>query len=97
MMPMTERVPEWDLADRMRKALRESPYGAGEIAAYLGVNRTTVSLWLSGKIKPRTSTLRLWAMRTGVPFEWLCGVCAARDSNPEPADYGPGLPLGVAA
>lgn len=82
-MPMTERVPEWDLADRMRKALRESEFGAGDMAEYLGVNRTTVSLWLGGKIVPRTSTLRLWAMRTGVPYEWLC---AARDSNPEPAD-----------
>jgi transcriptional regulator with XRE-family HTH domain len=75
--------PEWDLADRLRKALRESGIGAGEMAEYMGVSRTTVSAWLSGKYYPRAGMLRLWAMRTGVSFEWLCAV---RDSNPEPAD-----------
>ena len=70
---MTAVVPEWDLADRLRKALRESGIGAGEMAEYMGVNRTTVSAWLTGKYYPRKGTLRLWAMRTGVPFEWLAG------------------------
>jgi hypothetical protein len=80
---MTTVVPEWDLADRMRKALRESNRSAGAMAEYLGVSRQTISSWLSGKYRPNKATLRVWADQTGVDFGWLC---AARDSNPEPAD-----------
>jgi transcriptional regulator with XRE-family HTH domain len=64
-------TPEWDLADRMRKALRESGIGAQDIADYLGVSRTSVSSWINGRGVPSTQTLRLWAMRTGVSYEWL--------------------------
>ncbi len=64
-------VPEFDLADRMRKALRTSGVGVQEMADYLGVARNTVSTWINGRIVPDTRTLRLWALRTGVPFEWL--------------------------
>lgn len=64
-------VPEFDLADRMRKALRTSGVGVQEMAEYLGVARNTVSTWINGRIEPNRQTIRLWAMRTGVPFEWL--------------------------
>lgn len=68
-----ERVPslEFDEADRMRKALRVSGVSVQEMADYLGVTRGTVSTWINGHIEPSTQTLMLWAMRTGVPFEWL--------------------------
>jgi transcriptional regulator with XRE-family HTH domain len=66
-----ELVPEWDRADRMRKALRTSGVGVQQIADYLGVRRNTVSNWINGRINPSTQTLRLWALRTGVPYEWL--------------------------
>ncbi len=67
----TPGIPQWDLADRMRKALRQSGLSAGEIARYLGVGRNTVSTWINGRIEPSLQTLRLWALRTGVSFEWL--------------------------
>jgi transcriptional regulator with XRE-family HTH domain len=63
--------PEWDLADRMRKALRFAGMHSGAMAAYLDVERSTISRWLNGRIVPSTQTLRLWAMRTGVSYEWL--------------------------
>jgi transcriptional regulator with XRE-family HTH domain len=66
-------VPQWDTADRLRKALRQSDTGVQEIADYLGVARTTVSNWINGRIKPSTQTLRLWALRCGVSYEWLAG------------------------
>ena len=72
-MSETLTVPEWDLADRMRKALRESDIGVQEMADYLGVARNTVSTWINGRIEPSIQTLRLWAMRCGVPYEWLVG------------------------
>lgn len=97
-------VLEFDLADRMRKALRISGMGVSEMAEYLGVARNTVSTWINGKIRPSTQTLRLWALRTGVPYEWLLNgdaphrnnpdggqseSCARRDSNPQPSDREP--------
>jgi transcriptional regulator with XRE-family HTH domain len=66
-------VPEWDIADRMRKALRHARLGVQEIADYLGVDRSTVSTWINGRIDPSTQTLRLWALRTGVSLAWLSG------------------------
>jgi transcriptional regulator with XRE-family HTH domain len=64
-------VPEFDLADRMRKALRVAGIGVQEMASYLGVARNTVSTWINGKIAPSTQTIRLWAIRCDVPYEWL--------------------------
>jgi transcriptional regulator with XRE-family HTH domain len=69
--PAMTQIPAWDTADRMRKALREADLGVQEMADYLDVARNTVSNWINGRIEPSTQTLRLWAMRTGVPFEWL--------------------------
>ena len=66
-------VPQWDVADRLRKALRQSGLGVQEMADYLGVARTSVSNWINGRIVPSTQTLMLWAMRCGVSYEWLAG------------------------
>jgi transcriptional regulator with XRE-family HTH domain len=76
-------VPEFDRADRMRKALRVSGVGVQEIADYLGVARNTVSTWINGRIEPSTQTVRLWALKTGVPYEWLQ---TGRVDTPEPPD-----------
>jgi len=65
-------VPTWDIADRLRKSLREADIGVQEMANYLQVARNTVSTWINGRIEPSAQTVRLWALRTGVPFEWLC-------------------------
>jgi transcriptional regulator with XRE-family HTH domain len=64
-------VPEWDTADRMRKALRGARITGRQMATYLGVNEATVSTWINGRITPSTQTIRLWALRTGVPYGWL--------------------------
>ena len=73
---MTAQSEMWDLltfdkADRMRRALRVSDVGVQEMADYLGVARNTVSTWINGRIVPNRQTMRLWALRTGVPLEWL--------------------------
>jgi transcriptional regulator with XRE-family HTH domain len=65
-------VPEWDIADRLRKSLRVAQMSPGRMADYLGVGGNTVSTWLSGRIYPSVQTKRLWALRTGVPYTWLC-------------------------
>ena len=70
--PASAVMPQWDTADRMRKALRESGMSVQQIADYLGVARNTVSTWINGRIEPSAQTLRLWAMVTGVNYRWLC-------------------------
>lgn len=56
----------------MRKSLRHSDLSVQAMADYLGVERSTVSTWINGRIVPRKQTLILWAMHTGVSYEWLC-------------------------
>jgi transcriptional regulator with XRE-family HTH domain len=78
----TDTVPQWDTADRMRKALREANVGVQEMADYLGVARNTVSTWINGRIRPSKQTLRLWSMRCGVPYRWLAdGVSVPAESG----------------
>lgn len=87
-------VPEFDLADRMRKALRHADVGVGEMAGYLEVSRETVSSWINGRGKPSPQSIYLFAMRTGVDRDWLRrgaptgdGELLPRlDSNQQPFD-----------
>lgn len=67
----TVSVPTWDVADRLRKSLREKDIGVSEMADYMGVSRNTVSTWINGRIRIPGPALRLWAMRTDVPLRWL--------------------------
>jgi transcriptional regulator with XRE-family HTH domain len=69
--PAEGNVPQFDMADRLRKALRVADLGVQDIADYLGVSRNTVGAWINGRTVPSKGSLMLWAMRTGVPFEWL--------------------------
>ena len=75
-------VPEWDVADRMQKALRVSCLTVQGMADYLGVSRNTCGRWLNGHTQPPVAALRLWALRTGVPYGWL--KTGRRGDGPEP-------------
>lgn len=86
MTQVLEQIPQFDLADRMRKGLREAGLDVQEMAAYLGVSRSSVSSWINGRIQPSLQTQRLWAMRCGVPFEWLkTGVISQPDPGADEA------------
>lgn len=71
MSETTELAPEFDMGDRIRKALRVSGMEAQELALYLGVSRNTITNWVSGRTHPRISAIRDIATRTGVSVEWL--------------------------
>lgn len=64
-------VPEWDTADKMRKALRYAGISVQEMAKYLGVSRNTVGSWINGRVSPSVAVLRAWAMCCGVSYAWL--------------------------
>ncbi|OZF41944.1 hypothetical protein CH292_27115 [Rhodococcus sp. 14-2470-1a] len=64
-------MPVFDLADRLRKSLRVSGMAVTEMADYLGITRETAGRYMNGHVRVPTATLRVWAMATNVPFEWL--------------------------
>ena len=92
-------IPQWDMYDRMAKALKDAGISIGQAAEYFDVHRNTVSGWLHERIKPDTRTLKLWAVMTGVPYEWLItgtepgsgpdggGGSRLGESNPRPIHY----------
>ena len=41
------------------------------MADYLGVDERTITRWLNGQSRPARAALLQWALRTGVPAEWL--------------------------
>lgn len=69
----TETVPEWTLGWRMQRALTHAGMHMDEMADELEVSRSTVSRWLNDKGPVRRIYLKQFALRCGVPFEWLTG------------------------
>ena len=92
---------EFNIHDRLRKALDLVDISHAEMAEFCGVSRFTISRYINGATDVPVGVVRLWSMRTGVPFEWLMTgktpdgnnpgggeECAIRDLNPEPTDQG---------
>ena len=61
----------FDMADRMRKSLRVTGLGVGDMARSLGVSRNTVSNWINGRGRPNRTQLILWATYAHAPLDWL--------------------------
>lgn len=76
-------VPEWDLGDRLRKALRAAGVSVQAMAEELDCTRQTVGAYMSGRVTPKVPVLRVWAMRCGVPYEWLATGKIADSDGPE--------------
>lgn len=95
-------IPEWTVADRLRKARELTGMDARDFAAHVGISRNTVSNYENGKTsRIGRPMLAAWSMATGVPMKWLetgeaptgpepdGGLIAERtrrDSNPKPSD-----------
>lgn len=89
-MPVRSASPadlEIDQVDRLHKSLRIAGMTSGQMAEYLGVHRNTVSNYLGGKSVDKR-TLMLWALRTGVPYEWLQSGKVAPDGGDDGQSIG---------
>lgn len=64
-------VPEWDLHDRLQKALRVRDITPTELAKELGVHRNTINNYLAGRSPIDRRTILAWAMACGVSPVWL--------------------------
>ncbi len=73
MEPMQQRgfIPEFDLSDRLRKARKTTGLDIREFAEKTGISKATVTNAESGKNKPFKNTIKIWALATGVDYEWL--------------------------
>lgn len=72
------QVPTFELRHRLHRALEHGGVRVSEMAAYLEVSESTMTNYLSGRTRPRAGSLRAWAIRCGVPFDWL----ATGDGHP---------------
>jgi transcriptional regulator with XRE-family HTH domain len=79
-------VPPIELRHRMAIALEWRGISVGEMADELGVHRNTVSAYLHGRARPRRSDLVAWALRCGVPFDWLLTGVEPSDHDGPPAN-----------
>lgn len=59
------------LGDRLAKALAVANMSNQDMAEALDVSRNTVSNYINGNTHPKRLYLKEWAVRTGVPPEWL--------------------------
>lgn len=59
------------LGDRLAKALAVANVSNNEMADNLEVSRTTISNWIHGRAPIKRLYVKEWALRTGVPVEWI--------------------------
>ncbi|MGP4975833.1 helix-turn-helix domain-containing protein [Brachybacterium tyrofermentans] len=64
-------VPSFTVADRLRKAREVTGMDQTEFAEHAGLSRAGVSNAERGESTPRRSTLKLWALASGVPLAWI--------------------------
>ena len=57
--------------DRLSKSLRYAGISHDEMAQYLEVHRNSVGNWCQGKARMMPVILRAWAIKVGLPVEWL--------------------------
>lgn len=79
-------VPEWTLADRLRKAREHAELEQLELSEISGISRAAISNAERGSTSPHRSTLMLWAMATGVSLNWLLTGEADEETNEAPSD-----------
>jgi transcriptional regulator with XRE-family HTH domain len=71
-----------DLADRLRRARLLAGLEQAQLAAAMGVARTSISNYECGRTTPSAATFIHWAQATGTPLDWLAqGVPAIHDNS----------------
>ncbi|NNH23409.1 helix-turn-helix domain-containing protein [Pseudokineococcus marinus] len=76
-------IPQWTLADRLRKIRQMAGMGQRDFSAQLEVPPSRYAQWEAGNNKPRdvVAVARRIELLTGVPASWTLGV---HDNGPRP-------------
>ena len=85
--PISHELLRFSQGDRLRKSLQLAGISSQEMADYLEVSRNTVSRWINDEREPNRSFVRLWALRTGVPMEWI-ETGSVNETTPSPEGDG---------
>lgn len=84
-------MPEWTVADKLRRVRRDSGLNQAEFAERLGLKAQRYSAWESGRNQPPVNEFLALARRLelafGVAAEWVLGLDVA--TNPNRPDGGP--------
>lgn len=72
-------IPEWTLADRIRKARTAAGLKQSDVAEACGVYVSTVSDWEKENTRPKPYYVKQIALRCNVPVEWLVGEDAVTE------------------
>lgn len=84
------------MADRLAKALDVAGITGTHMAEYLGISLNTVSNYTNGRTSPKKQTLRLWALKTGAPLEWIETGIDPTEGNPHQSPDGGNVgPAGI--
>lgn len=67
----TGTIPPETMGWRLQRSLAFADVSVEQMAAELGVSRSTVSRWLNDRGTPSLGYLKVWALRCGVPLDWL--------------------------
>lgn len=86
-------IPEFTMGDRLRKARQHTGLEQEEFANDLGISRGTIRNYELDRVAPRKIVLKAWALRTGVPLEWLQTGESPRQGDPDGGDALPRLDL----
>lgn len=89
--PTQWRVPEWTLADRLRKIRTDLNMHQRDMARLLGVTPSAYAAWESGRNVPANivSLAKRIELLTDVPAVWTLGLDTAND-GPRPGVRGEG-------
>lgn len=74
--------PTWTLSERMRLSRQMAGLEQQDIAKRLGVARTTVGAWESGRSEPAATCFVRWAEITGQTLEFLAAGIGIKKTTP---------------
>lgn len=81
---ITGAIPEFTLGDRLRKARELTGLTVRQFADEIGVSHGTITNAEGDRRSVRPITIKAYAMRTGVPVEWLeTGLAPALPPGPD--------------
>lgn len=78
-------IPTFDMSDRLRKAREITGLSQEEFAEHAGISRATIGNAESGRKTPHKSTVKLWALATGVDAFWILN---GYEKSPSPEGEG---------
>lgn len=86
-------MPEFTLGDRLRKAREWAGVSTDEMAVVIDVSSRTIGNYENDRTPVRGPVISEWALRTGVPVEWIRTGAISQPDGGEPSHTGQYRPI----